>query len=95
MEDVVVEDRNQTILDVSLQRVGKFFVSPNPYRDYLDIVLDNTGNSDRISVRIVSLTGKIILEKEMQAGLNYPVRLSVEDIASGMYLLEVKTGTIT
>jgi hypothetical protein len=64
-------------------------VYPNPATDILRVSLTNsTGVS---IVRLFNLNGQMI--REAQADLSSPLQLSIKDIASGMYVLQVTAGS--
>lgn len=67
-------------------------LTPNPTSDWLNIQLQDI-NSLNNTVRLFNLSGREVLRQQ----LNRTARLSVNDLASGMYLLQLETeiGTAT
>lgn len=62
-------------------------VFPNPASDALTI--QQTGNEDNLTVRLLNLTGSMMLEQTWPFGAG-ELRLDVSRLPAGMYLLEVR-----
>jgi Secretion system C-terminal sorting domain len=60
-------------------------VFPNPTKDFLNI--QNTSNSQINKVVITDITGKTVLQQEKNT-----TQLDVQNLAKGMYLLQISTG---
>ncbi len=69
-------------------------IFPNPTNSELNILSDETAVR---SVRMVSLDGKVVLEKQPDANHNKDMKLDVSNLSSGIYILNVETtdGTVT
>ena len=65
---------------------SSFKLYPNPAKDLITISVNETVQVKK--VRVYSVTGQIISEKEMPEN---NLQLEVSDLQSGMYLLEVET----
>ena len=68
-------------------------IFPNPTNSELNILSDAAVRS----VRMVSLDGKLVLERQPGADDNKNIRLDVSNLSSGIYILNVETanGTVT
>ncbi len=74
-----------TVLSVNNLSFETLKLFPNPVEDVLNISFRN-GTLD--SVKIIDLNGKIVFEKSNQLE-----QLQLEDLASGVYLIQIKTNT--
>jgi subtilisin-like proprotein convertase family protein len=64
---------------------------PNPNNGTFNIVL-STGVSDKISLTMFDINGRLIYEKHMQSSGVLNHKLSLENLQSGLYLLKIKNG---
>lgn len=69
-------------------------VFPNPATDQLTVVLlSDLDNADKASVKMIDITGKFVMEQELQAlGQLHQVDLEVGGIAPGVYIVQVESG---
>jgi hypothetical protein len=63
-------------------------IFPNPVLDNLIIDI-NSYFSDRLSILVTDLAGKIILSKQLQMGKN---ECNLEDLAAGIYIYKLSDG---
>lgn len=65
-------------------------VYPNPFKNELNLTAFNSDDSQSYTVRLLDISGKLILEREIQSVSNaFHIRLLPGDIKTGMYILEV------
>ena len=82
-------------IEVNPQSIQLNF-SPNPARDYLDINLNFDERPNQLQVEIRSVTGKLLLTKELAEQVTLNERLELIDMPQGIYLLSIRTDqTIT
>jgi hypothetical protein len=89
-EVLITEDGIAVELDPVLGTFRKYFkeleVFPNPANRYLSINYRKL-ISKNVGAKLVDLTGKIMLEKEIEEGLNKSIQLDVSGLKDGIYLL--------
>ncbi|MEL1245098.1 T9SS type A sorting domain-containing protein [Flavobacterium sp. DGU11] len=73
---------------------GSLQIFPNPANSELNIV---SANISLKAIRLVSLDGKLVLERQLGADSNKNIKLDVNALSSGIYILTVETndGTVT
>jgi len=71
-------------------------VGPNPAHDMVHI-FGNLNNSESIAIKLIDMTGNIVLKENIQAHGNFNKSIDTKEIATGFYLLliESKSGTVT
>jgi len=78
---------------VGINEVNKdknFIIYPNPVTHFIQI--KNTNQNQQIQfVKIYNLLGSNVLEQKFEAIQNQELKLSVEELNSGIYFLEIKT----
>lgn len=80
--------------DVGIAEVSTVILSayPNPFdRDF--VVQFNLFQSQRVSVKLTDVSGKVIIERELgeqRSGLHY-LEITTGNVASGMYILSLQT----
>jgi len=82
---------NPLILDFSNQQ-NKILVYPNPVTNELSISL-NTQQSDNIEVRIVDITGKLMIIREIGKSFSkgiYNIQIDCNNLQSGIYFAVIK-----
>ncbi|CAN5222210.1 hypothetical protein BH09BAC5_BH09BAC5_28760 [soil metagenome] len=80
-----VKERTNATLDVE--------VFPNPTTAILQVELNNI-QQGKVIFEITDLTGRIVLQKEMNSNQeNISTDFDIHNLSNGMYLLNVKTGT--
>ncbi len=74
----------------------QFYLSnfPNPFNNTTQIVF-NIPNSETVTLTVFDITGRkvkeLLVEQRMSAG-NHQLSFNVENLASGIYFVELKTG---
>jgi hypothetical protein len=74
----------------SLAAENKFSVYPNPASDMVNLGIDLTKASD-ITIRVTSVSGKLISEQTFDAVKNERVELNVKGFAAGVYFVQLQT----
>ncbi len=65
-------------------------IYPNPFKNELNVTAFNSNDSQSYTVRLLDISGKLILKREIQSVSNaFHIRLLPGDIKAGMYILEV------
>ncbi len=63
---------------------------PNPSNNFINVrTLDNY--SGQLSLSLFNAVGEVVLSKSFEAGSSQVMRISTQDIKSGMYLMSVRT----
>lgn len=81
----------QNIIVVGLGETDELMFSayPNPTKDRLFIQLSE--QSELTFIRVLDMTGKVMIERQSNSG--QLIRLDVEALSSGLYILEVQAGS--
>lgn len=70
-------------------------VYPNPATDQVTVIVKGSDN-DKVTLRLLNAMNSIILEKSFTASHdNFRTELDVSNLPSGVYLLQIKTGSFT
>ena len=77
-----------TSLSISKNKLSSLKLYPNPATNYINLSFEN--NLENASLKIVSLLGQTVLEKQNLSGNN--VSFDVQNLSAGMYVIEVKDG---
>lgn len=68
----------------------QFAVSPNPATDYINLNFNNLqSNSTPLGIRLINMNGQVLKSLSINNLQNY--RLPLNDISSGLYLMQVQT----
>ena len=62
---------------------------PNPTRDIINIQLDDNESYSKVQVKVIDLTGDILLEKEMEYSMD-KAQLDISILQAGIYILQIK-----
>lgn len=93
--DVIYDriDKAGDYLQFSLQTPGKSNVTyyPNPFTDKLNVIIAK--GSDPVSLSVMNMNGKMVLQKEFVDAGDYSIELSGQK--SGLYILTIKEGVNT
>ncbi len=82
-QNVVVDNAKQSMIAISAR--------PNPSRDYFNIALGSINKTERMSLRVFDLHGRVIYKREgLKAGQNIQVG---KELQPGTYLIEIVQGT--
>jgi hypothetical protein len=65
---------------------------PNPAQNQINVQIDEAYAFDALNVQIVDLTGRVVLETQLNSALS---TLNVEQLKRGMYLVRIANGTET
>lgn len=84
----VLQDEGTLGIDSEDEIMEHIKIYPNPVRDYLNINVNNTLNSD-VRINLYDLNGKLIVEKEINASMDS--RLDMTKLSHGLYFLTIKT----
>ena len=66
-----------------------FDLIPNPARDHLDMHVSGQLRRENISIRIMDVQGKILLQQHKAANTSYLHRLDISQLTPGLYLIVV------
>ncbi len=69
---------------------SEFITYPNPTRDIINIQLDGTEKYSRVRVKVIDLTGDVLLDKEMEYSMDKG-QLDISILQAGIYILQVKS----
>ncbi len=75
-------------LSVSENKLSNFKIYPNPTSNNLNLSFEN--NQENASIKIISILGQTVLEKQNLSGNN--LSLDVSNLAKGIYILELYDG---
>jgi hypothetical protein len=78
-----------TFLSESGDFHAEFIAYPNPTRDIINIELNNTTTHGDVQVKIIDLSGEILMDKEMEYSIN-SVQLDLSGLKTGMYIIQVQ-----
>jgi len=89
---VIYQDSLQLSTSIAGLEAEKYALTiyPQPANDIVNIMLDKQ-SSDQIFIKIYDLSGKEVLAQDFIA--SQVIRLSVSQLNSGIYMMEVKSGT--
>ena len=97
LRQVDVDGKNEwsDMISVSMRTDEPIKISPNPATDFIDIEIqfENIGRTDEANIMIIDSQGKNVFTKP--TALSELDRISIESLASGLYILVVQSGTIS
>ena len=76
--------KGQATHSYAIQLENPFNVYPNPANGY--IILDNNSKSAKHSIRLISTSGEIVMQKQLFGGSN---RIDLNNQKEGIYILEI------
>ncbi len=79
------------IIETKKEQLPELLVYPNPAIDYVT-VLNPFLSSEDVSIEIIDITGKVLLEKASVFGLSKTTQLNLTDYSKGLYILRFKAG---
>lgn len=78
-----------------LSAAGKFFaVAPNPTGNQLSVLVTDAGNMDKVDIKILDITGKLVFEKQACSVTNKVIVQDISRLQPGTYFISI-TGTQT
>ncbi|NTV82930.1 MAG: DUF4397 domain-containing protein, partial [Bacteroidales bacterium] len=86
---------NTSDIDDSPVELSSFNIYPNPAVDQVNVYFELT-TKENVSLEIMDMAGRIVKSTDLgkkDAGI-YEERINVEDLTSGMYLLNIRTGNV-
>jgi len=90
-EVIIIQSVNPAkVLDNRMDDGMKIY--PNPADDEIYVVLPSLLKGERSAISVISMDGRIILSEEVPFATREPIRLSLETLARGIYVIEVKGG---
>ncbi len=75
-------------LGVTENKISNFQIYPNPVSNQINMLLEN--NIENASLKIISILGQIVLEKQNISGNN--INIDVSKLAKGVYVVRVSDG---
>jgi Secretion system C-terminal sorting domain len=75
-------------LTVSDNKLSNFKIYPNPATNYINLSFEK--NLEKASLKIISILGQIILEKQNLSGNDF--NFDVSNLSKGIYIMEVNDG---
>jgi hypothetical protein len=66
---------------------------PNPAQDWINLTI-SSARTDRISARIIDISGKVVKEQTINFTPGVPVKMDTRELSKGVYRLELKGETI-
>ena len=76
----------------NVEKEVKFSVFPNPANDELNVVI-SSAEAGKTSIVVRDLAGKVISNQQLGTVASIQTKINTEDLASGVYLVEVMNGT--
>lgn len=77
-----------SVITYNNQNENQFFIYPNPTKDFINIHILNNSIKD-INIRIFSLTGQLIYQKDHHVYNGIDSHVSLAGIGSGIYILQI------
>ncbi|MCT4625152.1 MAG: T9SS type A sorting domain-containing protein [Schleiferiaceae bacterium] len=74
------------------ESLNEVVVSPVPFNDYINIQLPSDLDSEKISTRLINLSGKEITNVEIVKETNRLTMSNLKDLPSGVYVLHLTAG---
>ena len=66
-------------------------VSPNPFKDYIVVNSDFTGEDN--TIQIIDIKGKIVYDSNLTFGKN-STKIYLSNLQSGIYFVKINSGSI-
>jgi len=82
-------DAINQVLDINDYNLDKFYVSPNPASDYINITFKDNFLYDDSEIIIYNILGQKVLEKELQSNNS---TINIQEIKRGIYIMKVVNG---
>ena len=75
-------------LSVAENRVSRFKIFPNPASNSINLSFEK--NLEKANLKVISILGQTIFEKQNLSGNNFS--FDVSNVSKGVYILEIKEG---
>ncbi|MBN1133264.1 MAG: T9SS type A sorting domain-containing protein [Bacteroidales bacterium] len=85
----IIQNKNPTKISERTQDDG-FEIYPNPAENEIFVDLPDRLTGEPLTISVVSMDGRIFHVEEIAYGSTEPLRVSLETVPCGMYILEVK-----
>ncbi|MEO6131445.1 MAG: T9SS type A sorting domain-containing protein, partial [Saprospiraceae bacterium] len=93
-DGVLIEGQEEAVnATMEMPDLPELFISPNPVSDQLNVVVRQTKESHVIGMRIVDLSGEVVLNRDFDpvTDSQFKSTLDVSGWAPGIYVLQVQT----
>ncbi len=78
------------ILDVKTYGQEKFYVTPNPASDFINIIFKENFSNNNIEVAIYNVLGQLVLSNNL---ITETSKIDIQELSNGIYILKLKIGT--